>query len=49
MVALHRLSPSGKELTMKKIAEAIELCFNDRSVFTTQVCMGRVQGLGFRV
>jgi len=37
MLALHKLSPSGKELTMKKIAEAIELCFNDRAVFTTQV------------
>jgi hypothetical protein len=36
MVALHKLTPSGT-LTMKKIVDAIELCFNDRAVFTTQV------------
>jgi len=37
MLALHKLSPAGKDLTLKKIAEAIELCFNDRAIFTTQV------------
>ena len=39
MVALHKIEPNGKQLTMKKIAEAIELCFNHRTVFTTQVCL----------
>jgi len=37
MVALHKLAPSGKELTMKKIADSIEICFNERAIFTTQV------------
>jgi hypothetical protein len=37
MVALHKLQPQGKDLTMKKIVEAIEMCFNHRPVFTTQV------------
>lgn len=36
IVALHKLLPS-KALPMKKIAEAIEYCFGERSIFTTQV------------
>ena len=44
MIALHKLQPA-KDLTIKKIAEAIELCFNDRAVFTTQVLAVVVQQL----
>ena len=36
VAALHRLSPT-KELSLRRLAEAVELCLGERDVFPTQV------------